>query len=205
MTRATRRTSTAGAAAGDDPTRRRGDGHDRRTDESGAATADAADEPRSTGADDADPGGDAGITADMVEAPRRSARRGRTARTRDRRVGGDAEVGEIRGRSDGATGRATAGSARAAARRQAVRDRHDRTQGRGDRARRADQDRGKPIFAWFARFLREVVAELRKVIWPTRKEMITYTVVVIVFVVFMVALVAGLDVLFAKGVLAVFG
>ena len=55
------------------------------------------------------------------------------------------------------------------------------------------------------RFLREVVAELRKVIWPTRKEMITYTVVVIVFVVFMVALVAGLDVLFAKGVLTVFG
>ncbi len=35
--------------------------------------------------------------------------------------------------------------------------------------------------------------------------MITYTVVVIVFVVFMVALVAGLDVLFAKGVLTVFG
>ena len=61
------------------------------------------------------------------------------------------------------------------------------------------------IFGRFGRFLREVVAELRKVIWPTRKEMVTYTIVVIVFVVFMVALVAGLDVLFAKGVLAVFG
>jgi len=55
------------------------------------------------------------------------------------------------------------------------------------------------------RFLREVVAELRKVIWPGRRELITYTTVVIVFVAFIVALVAGLDVLFAKGVLVVFG
>ena len=56
-----------------------------------------------------------------------------------------------------------------------------------------------------ARFLREVVAELRKVIWPGRRELITYTTVVIIFVAFMVALVAGLDLLFAKGVIAVFG
>jgi preprotein translocase subunit SecE len=55
------------------------------------------------------------------------------------------------------------------------------------------------------RFLREVVAELRKVIWPGRKELITYTTVVIIFVAVMVALVAGLDILFAKGVIAVFG
>ena len=55
------------------------------------------------------------------------------------------------------------------------------------------------------RFLREVVAELRKVIWPGRKELITYTTVVIVFVAFMVALVSGLDLAFAQGVLAVFG
>jgi preprotein translocase subunit SecE len=53
--------------------------------------------------------------------------------------------------------------------------------------------------------LREVVAELRKVIWPTRKDLVTYTVVVLVFVSFMVALVALLDYAFAKGVFAVFG
>ncbi len=56
-----------------------------------------------------------------------------------------------------------------------------------------------------ARFLREVVAELRKVIWPGRRELITYTTVDILFVAFMVALVAGLDLLFAQGVIAVFG
>jgi len=55
------------------------------------------------------------------------------------------------------------------------------------------------------RFMREVAAELRKVIWPTRKELVTYTTVVLVFVSFMVALVSGLDILFAKGVLALFG
>ena len=54
-------------------------------------------------------------------------------------------------------------------------------------------------------FYKQVVAELRKVIWPTRKELITYTTVVIIFVAVMVALVAGLDILFAKGVVAVFG
>ena len=55
------------------------------------------------------------------------------------------------------------------------------------------------------RFLREVVAELRKVIWPTRKEQVTYTVVVLVFVSFIVALVALLDFLVGRGVAAVFG
>ena len=61
------------------------------------------------------------------------------------------------------------------------------------------------VFQRLGRFLREVVAELRKVIWPSRNQMVTYTIVVIVFVVFMVALVGVLDLLFAKGVLAVFG
>jgi preprotein translocase subunit SecE len=61
------------------------------------------------------------------------------------------------------------------------------------------------VFGRFARFFREVVAELRKVIWPTRKELLTYTAVVVVFVAVMVAIVAGLDYGFAKGVLWVFG
>jgi preprotein translocase subunit SecE len=55
------------------------------------------------------------------------------------------------------------------------------------------------------RFLRESISEMRKVLWPSRKELITYTAVVIVFVVVMVSLVAGLDVGFAKLVLLLFG
>ena len=55
------------------------------------------------------------------------------------------------------------------------------------------------------RFLREVVAELRKVIWPSRKQLVTYTIVVLVFVSFMVALVWLLDLVFSRGVLFLFG
>ena len=49
-----------------------------------------------------------------------------------------------------------------------------------------------------------MVSELRKVIWPTRKQQITYTIVVLVFVSFIVALVSGLDLLFDKGVFWIF-
>jgi preprotein translocase subunit SecE len=57
----------------------------------------------------------------------------------------------------------------------------------------------------FVRFLREVVAELRKVIWPTRNQLVTYTIVVLIFVSFMVALVFLLDYVFGQGVLFLFG
>lgn len=67
------------------------------------------------------------------------------------------------------------------------------------------KESGPGLFARLFRFLKEVVAELRKVIWPTRKQMITYTAVVLVFVAFMVALIAGIDFGLAKGVLALFG
>lgn len=63
--------------------------------------------------------------------------------------------------------------------------------------------RGGPI-ARLLRFFREVVAELGKVIWPTRKELVTYTIVVIVFVSIMTALVTGLDIGFSKLVTWVF-
>jgi preprotein translocase subunit SecE len=70
--------------------------------------------------------------------------------------------------------------------------------------RRNRQDKRPSVFARLARFTREVIGELRKVIWPTRKQQITYTVVVLVFVAFIVALVSGLDLLFAKGVFWIF-
>ena len=54
-------------------------------------------------------------------------------------------------------------------------------------------------------FFREVVSELRKVIWPTRKVLLTYTAVVIVFVTVVTTIVALLDFGFGKAVLATFG
>lgn len=54
-------------------------------------------------------------------------------------------------------------------------------------------------------YYRQVVAELRKVNWPSRAELLTYTVVALVFVTVMVIIVAVLDIAFAKGVLQIFG
>jgi len=96
-------------------------------------------------------------------------------------------------------------------------DRRGRRSAPGGRAEGPATGKGRPtsvrdrrpeggsIFDRISRYLREVVAELRKVIWPTRRQLVTYTVVVLGFVSFMVALVALLDWLFGQGVLFLFG
>jgi preprotein translocase subunit SecE len=138
--------------------------------------------------------------------------------------GGEAVGSDVVAAPAGGTRRSggvAAGSARAAARRSAAQAAGVNMPGgtAGTTDRRKSDGKGAPtpsraattaaprpnMFARFGLFLREVVAELRKVIWPNRNQMVTYTIVVIIFVSFMVAFVAGLDVLFAKGVLAIFG
>ena len=59
--------------------------------------------------------------------------------------------------------------------------------------------------AGLALFVRQVIAELRKVVRPTRTELITYTSVVMVFVVVVMAFVSALDIGLGKLVLLVFG
>ena len=59
------------------------------------------------------------------------------------------------------------------------------------------------LFVW--NYLKQVVAELRKVIWPNRKQMVSYTGVVLAFLAFMVALIGGVDLGLGKLVLLVFG
>lgn len=54
-------------------------------------------------------------------------------------------------------------------------------------------------------FYRQVVAELRKVVWPTQQQLITYFLVVLVFVVVIMTIVSLLDLGFGKLVFAVFG
>ncbi|KOV92407.1 MULTISPECIES: preprotein translocase subunit SecE [unclassified Streptomyces] len=44
-----------------------------------------------------------------------------------------------------------------------------------------------------ATFYRQIIAELRKVVWPTRNQLTSYTTVVIFFVVIMIALVTVID------------
>jgi preprotein translocase subunit SecE len=80
------------------------------------------------------------------------------------------------------------------------------TQTRGQSAERrngsgraARGDRTTP-----ALFLRQVAAELRKVIWPTRNELVTYTIVALVFIIIMSTIVLTLDYGFTKLVFWVF-
>jgi preprotein translocase subunit SecE len=64
----------------------------------------------------------------------------------------------------------------------------------------AKRDRTSP-----ALFLRQVMAELRKVIWPTRRELRTYTIVAMMFILVMVVIVTSLDYAFTKLVFWAFG
>jgi preprotein translocase subunit SecE len=54
-------------------------------------------------------------------------------------------------------------------------------------------------------FYRQVVAELRKVVWPTQQQLITYFMVVLVFVIVVMTIVSLLDLGLGKLVFAVFG
>lgn len=95
---------------------------------------------------------------------------------------------------------ASAGSARAAARASASTPGKGRATPRRDRA----QSKGN-IFTRVMRYLREVASELRKVIWPTRNEMTTYSIVVVLFLIFMIAVTWAADFGFAKLILWIFG
>jgi preprotein translocase subunit SecE len=78
-----------------------------------------------------------------------------------------------------------AGQPAAATRRAAVQERRKRTGAR--------------------QFLKEVRQELSKVDWPTRKELISYTIVVLVTVTVLTAFVFGLDSVFTRFVFDVLG
>ena len=78
----------------------------------------------------------------------------------------------------------------------------------------ATPERGRPRPArrgpagWpgrIALFYRQVLAELRKVVWPTREQLLTYTAVVIVFVLIVIAIVTVLDLVFGRVMFAIFG
>jgi preprotein translocase subunit SecE len=56
-----------------------------------------------------------------------------------------------------------------------------------------------------ALFYRQIVAELRKVVWPTRNQLTTYTTVVIIFVVIMIGLVTVIDYGLSNAAKYVFG
>lgn len=73
------------------------------------------------------------------------------------------------------------------------------------RSRRPKDQRTANPFVFLARFFREVVGEMRKVLWPSRRELVVYTIAVIIFVTVLISIVGGLDFGFARLVLLIFG
>ena len=61
------------------------------------------------------------------------------------------------------------------------------------------------IFARVGLYYRQVLSELKKVVWPTRNMLTTYTAVVLVFVSFIIAVVSIIDFVLTKVVFWVFG
>jgi preprotein translocase subunit SecE len=77
----------------------------------------------------------------------------------------------------------------------------------GTKAKKPKKSSDRPAnpFLFVYTYLKQVVAEMRKVIWPNRKQMLTYTSVVLAFLAFMVALVGLADLGLTKLVMLVFG
>jgi preprotein translocase subunit SecE len=142
---------------------------------------DVANDAASDGTDQEDGRASAGRTA-VVTRPQRPT--GKRSRQRAADVGEDTETDEV----EAATPEKTKKGAKA---KRAAKP-------------RAGDHRVNP-FMFVYNYLKQVVAEMRKVIWPNRKQMLTYTSVVLAFLAFMVALVGLADFGLTKLVLLVFG
>ena len=83
----------------------------------------------------------------------------------------------------------------------------DRSQGEeeGKKAKKAANEPSSKPDLFRHPLPEQVIAELRKVIWPNRKQMVTYTAVVLVFLAFMVTLIGLVDLGVARLVMLVFG
>ncbi|MHA7153908.1 preprotein translocase subunit SecE [Arthrobacter sp. TMN-50] len=69
-------------------------------------------------------------------------------------------------------------------------------------------EKNAPKRGFFGRiflFVRQVVSELKKVVVPTRKELVRYTITVMIFVIIMMLIVTALDFLFGTAAVWVFG
>jgi preprotein translocase subunit SecE len=67
------------------------------------------------------------------------------------------------------------------------------------RAQRPDRQRTSPL-----QFVREVRSELLKVAWPTRSEVVNYSIIVLVAVIILTAYIASLDFAFGEAIFKLF-
>ena len=75
-----------------------------------------------------------------------------------------------------------------------------------ERAKKRRQDRSRPQRkerVGFRQYVREVRQELKKVAWPSREELTTYTIVVLLTTTVITLLIFGMDWLFKAGFLRI--
>lgn len=67
-------------------------------------------------------------------------------------------------------------------------------------AKTATAKEKKPgVFSRFARYIKDVIGELKKVTWPTGKELVKYTATVLAFIVLFAVVIGVLDLAFGQG------
>ncbi len=91
-------------------------------------------------------------------------------------------------------------------RRQRKQDQQRGKQSPAQRAQRraaAPQEQQKPLLARIGQYLREVRAELKRVSWPTREQMVAYTTVTLITTIALTGYVWGIDRVFERAVVLV--
>ncbi len=84
--------------------------------------------------------------------------------------------------------------------------RNDRTKSEATRKRDVQEEEKRPnVFQRMFLFIQQVIAELKKVIYPTKEELWTYFLVVIFFVAAMMVFTGLIDVVFGEASKFVFG
>ncbi len=165
---------------------------------------DVADDAASDGGQTEDSGASGGRTAVVTKSVARPQRpTGKRSRQRPADSSKEAEGGdESSAKSEDATENADGKKARKGAKAA-----NSGKSGAGAKPKKPKKAGGRSAnpFLFVYTYLKQVVAEMRKVIWPNRKQMLTYTSVVLAFLAFMVALVGLADLGLTKLVMLVFG
>jgi len=163
----------------------------------GDAADDAADGGGDT-QDDRDSGGRTALVTKAATRPQRPSGK----RSRQRALSADDEESA----TDASSAKAEVAK-KGSAKKDASKSAKDKAAAKSKKAGKAGKPGTRSVnpIAFVYNYLKQVVTEMRKVIWPSRKQMLTYTSVVLVFLAFMVALVGGTDLGLSKLVLLVFG
>ncbi len=148
-------------------------------------------------AEDRDSGGGTAVVTEPVTRPQRPTGK------RSRQRAADAADAESRDEADeveDAQDAAAATSGRALTKAQKAHKAQ-----KSKKATTPGKDRSANPLVFVYNYLKQVVAEMRKVIWPNRKQMLSYTSVVLIFLAIMVTVVGLADLGLAKLILLVFG